>query len=240
MQVTTTSRVTRSTEARARRIARLPGFDYVAYPDRDRDQAVLLVGREGLRIALGERRFRWHPGLLHTRLEAGFRHPLVRAMDLRVGDRVLDSSLGLGTDAAFLATLTGQPVVAVEAVPAIALMSAEGLAGAGHDVRVICAEGAAFLRGLPGDSFDVVQGDPMFPVGTGITHSLAGIRSVARHDPLGEGWLREALRVARRRVVIRDIDTGTLLEAMGAPEVLRVGRGRPRYGVWRSGRRGGL
>ena len=44
----------------------------------------------------------------------------------------------------------------------------------------------------------------------------------------------EARRVARRRVVVRDVDPGELLEAMGCPEILRVGRRRPRYGVWRS------
>jgi len=235
VQVTTSSRATPTTLARAARISRLPGFELVRYPDRDPDAPALLVGRTGLALALGDRRFRWHPGLLHTRLEAGFNHPLVRAMDLQPGDRVLDSSLGLGTDAHFLGRLCGQPVTALEAVPALALITAEGLRGAGAPVRVICAEGTAFLRALPDGAFDIVQGDPMFPPGTGITHSLEVVRAIARHVPLGSEWLAEARRVARKRVVIRDVDPGELLEAMGCPEVLRVGRGRPRYGVWRSG-----
>lgn len=234
MQVTTTSRVRPDTERRARRIGTLPSFEFVRYRDRDRFAPALLVSPEGLRIAVGDARYRWHPGLLHTRLEAGFRHPLVRAMGLQVGDRVFDSSLGLGTDAFFLSTLTERPVLAVEAVPAIALMTAEGLRKAGAKVHVVLSDGLALLRTMPDASFDVVQGDPMFPKGTGVTHSLDGIRSLARHEPLGMAWLAEARRVARRCVVIRDVDPGTLLEEMACPDVFRVGRGRPRYGVWRS------
>lgn len=234
MQVTTTSRVHPHTESRARGLGDLPCFEFVRYRDRDRGAPALLVGRDHLRIAVGEARFRWHPGLLHTRLEAGWTHPLVRAMDLQRGDRVLDSSLGLGTDAMFLARMCEAPVVAIEAVPAIALMTAEGLGRVGANVRVVIADGTAFMRGLPDDSFDIVQGDPMFPPGTGVTHSLAGIRSLARHAPLSRAWLEQARRVARKRVVIRDVDPGDALEALGCPEVLRVGRGRPRYGVWRS------
>lgn len=232
MQVTTTRRVTEETEARARAFGQLPWFEFVSYASRSRGEPVLLVGRERLSIAVGEARYRWHPGLLHTRLEAGWSHPLVRAMGLQPGDSVLDSSLGLGTDASFLSRLTGRTVVALEAVPAIALMTAEGLKRAGEDVAVIVADGTAWMRSIPDNSFDVVQGDPMFPKGTGVNHSLAGIRSVAKHDRLDAAWVAEARRVARRCVVIRDVEPGEALEELECKRVVRVGRGRPRYGVW--------
>lgn len=230
----TSSNPTAATYERVRRIAKLPAFEAVSYANRDPARAALLVGRSGLRLAVGDRRHRWHDGLLHTRLEAGWRHPLVRAMELKVGHRVLDSSLGLGTDARFMAHLTGRPVLAVEAVPAIALLTSEGLARVGAPIRVVMAEATAFMATLPAGCVDVVHGDPMFPAGTGLTHSLDGVRSIARNAPLGEAWLEQARRVARHRVVVRDVAGGTLLEEMGAPDVLRVGRGRPRYGVWRS------
>ncbi|MFK7930721.1 MAG: class I SAM-dependent methyltransferase [Myxococcota bacterium] len=211
----------------------LPCFEKVSYADRDRENPVLMVQRSRLVLAVGDQRHRWHPGLLHTRLEAGWSHPLVRAMALEPGHRVLDCSLGLGIDAQFMAHLTGRTVWAVEASAAVAMMTAEGLGRVGADIQVVHGEAEAFMRTLPDNCVDVVQGDPMFPPGTGVTPSLAGLRAAAHHAPLGAGWVGQALRVARHRVVVRDVEPGQLLEEMRAPEVLRVGRGRPRYGVWR-------
>ena len=108
MQVSTTSRPTAATEARARRIAALPAFRFVPYADRDREVPVLLVSRTGLVLACGDARYRWHAGLLHTRLEAGFSHPLVRAIDLRRGDRVVDCSLEKSTGEVALWSPTGR------------------------------------------------------------------------------------------------------------------------------------
>lgn len=234
MLVTTSSRVTHQTRRRARGLARLAGFTLVDRRAWNREEPALVVARERLTIGWRDQVFGWHPGLLHTRLEAGWSHPLVRAMDLRPGDRVLDSSLGLGTDASFLSRLTGRTVVAIEAIPAVALMTAEGLRRAGEDVAVVHGHGVDLLSTLPDDSFDVVQGDPMFPPGDGVTHSLDVLRLVAFQEAPGERWLREARRVARRRVVIRDVWDGVLLESLGADEIIHVRRRRPRYGVWRS------
>ena len=153
-------------------------------------------------------------------------------MDLSVGDAVLDCTLGMGTDAAFLSAMTEHTVVGIEIQPAVALMTHEGLRQAGHNVVVINADARRFIETLPDNCFDVVQGDPMFPKGTGVTHSLDVLREVGHHEPLGLRWLAHARRVARKRVVVRDIAHGTLLEAMNPDEVLNVGRKRPRYGIW--------
>ncbi|MFT7520158.1 MAG: 16S rRNA (guanine1516-N2)-methyltransferase [Kiritimatiellia bacterium] len=236
MQVTTSTRPTVHTLRRARYLADIPGLDWVDRRVMDASRPALMVGRTGLALLCGERQFRWHPGLLHTRIEAGWSHPMVRAMRLAPGDRVLDCSLGLGTDAMFMTRLTGQPVVALEMIPALALLTREGLRGYGvQDIHVICTESAHFMASLPDNCFDVVQGDPMFPKGTGVTPSLEGVRQIAHASPLSLEWVQQAVRVARKTVVVRDIDRGSLLEMLGAPEIFRVRKGRPRYGVWRSG-----
>ena len=72
----------------------------------------------------------------------------------------------------------------------------------------------------------------MFPKGTGVTHSLDVIREVGNYEPLGHEWLTQARRVARKRVVVRDIAHGCLLEELQPHEILNVGRKRPRYGIW--------
>jgi hypothetical protein len=88
------------------------------------------------------------------------------------------------------------------------------------------------LGGLPDGSFDVVWGDPMFPVGAAVTHSLDLVRHIGSHAPLGQGWLDQARRVAKKRVVVRDTWNGTLLETMSPDKILNTMRQRPRYGIW--------
>ena len=232
MQVTVSYRGREEDWERALTLSQIACFELVKRKQVDWERPVLQVSRTGLRLKIERREYRWHPGMLHARIEAGWQHPLVRAMGLEVGDAVLDCTLGLGTDAAFLARMTGVTVVGLEINPALALMTREGLAGAGHDVAVIHTDARNYIRNVPDNSFDVVQGDPMFPKGTGVTHSLDVLREVGHYDPLGQGWLKEACRVARKRVVVRDIAHGTLLEEMQPDEILNVGRKRPRYGVW--------
>ena len=232
MQVTVSYRGEEKEWEKARLLSQIPTFELKNRKEVNWDEPVLQVNRTGYRVKLARREYRWHPGLLHTRLSAGWSHPLVRAMNLKTGDEVLDCTLGMGTDAAFLSSMTERTVVGIEIEPAVALMTHEGLKQAGHDVTVINADARQFIETLPDNCFDVVQGDPMFPKGTGVTHSLDVLREVGHHEPLGMEWLSNARRVARKRVVVRDIAHGTLLEAMKPDEVLNVGRKRPRYGIW--------
>lgn len=232
MQVTVSGRAREQELRRAASIAELPGFEFRAREQVDWTAQVLQVSRLGLTLKTADRDYRWHPGLLHTRVEAGWAHPLVRAMALRPGDRVLDCTLGLGTDASFLALLTGAPVIGIEVHTGLALMAQEGLRNTGRAVRVVNADAHTFLAGLPDRSFDIVWGDPMFPAGAAVTHSLDLVRLVGSHAPLGPRWLEQALRVARHRVVMRDIAGGTLLERLSPDDILRTPRPRPRYGIW--------
>ena len=232
MQVTVSGRAREQELRRAASIAELPSFELKSRAAVDWDATVLQVSRTGLCLKTPGRDYRWHPGLLHTRVEAGWTHPLVRAMALTQGDRVLDCTLGLGTDASFVALLTRVPVTGIELQPALALMAQEGLRDAGHAVRVVSADSRLLLGGLPDGSFDVVWGDPMFPVGAAVTHSLDLVRHIGSHAPLGQGWLDQARRVAKKRVVVRDTWNGTLLETMFPDQILNTMRQRPRYGVW--------
>lgn len=232
MQVTVSYRGAEKEWNKAKALSELPAFELKNRKDVNWDEPVLQVNRTGYCVKMARREYRWHPGLLHTRMNAGWSHPLVRAMDLKVGDEVLDCTLGMGTDAAFLSAMTQSVVTGVEINPAIALMTREGLTTAGHRVVVVNADARHFIETLPSRSFDVVQGDPMFPKGTGVTNSLDVLRQVGHYEPLGLEWLEQAKRVARKRVVVRDISKGQLLEAMNPDQILDVGRKRPRYGVW--------
>jgi 16S rRNA (guanine1516-N2)-methyltransferase len=160
--------------------------------------------------------------------------PFLDAAGIREGDAVLDCTLGLGADALVAAVAAGPSgrVLGVEASPALAAWVAEGLRrlgdGAADRVEVQAGDHAAVLSALAPASFDVVVFDPMF------RHARAGpagfdvVRRLADPRPLSPGALREARRVARRWVVVKDGAPGWDLARLGlAP--LPSARGAHRY-----------
>lgn len=207
------------------------GLSPIERQDLAPDDVAVVVGRDGLRLVRGGVYRRWHPGMLHTLREADCAHPWIRLSGLQRGETVLDGTLGLGTDATFLAEWTGRRVIACEVVPALALLASEGLVGV--DVEVRCADSFDVLCALPDRSVDLVIADPMFPVvDDDASASLDLVRWVADPRPIDARWRDEALRVARRAVVLKDRARGGLLERLGAPVIHDKTRRAARYGAW--------
>src|SRR5579864_583989 len=66
---------------------------------------------------------------------------LVEALELRVGDRVLDVGTGSGYQAAVMAAC-GARVVSVERIPELADEAAARLSSLGYDVEVVAGDGS--------------------------------------------------------------------------------------------------
>jgi len=230
MQITTTDKAPAATRDRARHLASALGWAYRRRRDADWSEPVFVVGREALAVAVRGRAYRWHPALLHARMEAGLRHPMMRAGDVRPGDQILDTTCGLGTDAAFLAEMSARPVVSLEATPALALLTGVGVRLAGRPVHVVCARSGDFLAGLGDNTFDAVYSDPLFRPGRPENPSLQLYRDMGDPWRPDAGWLAQARRVSRRVVVIKDERDGDLLECLRPDEVFHSRRGSARYG----------
>lgn len=173
--------------------------------------------------------FFYHPGIAILRLKqllAGGQDRLLRVTGIRAGDSVLDGTAGLCADAAVMAYATGQTgsCVAFEASPAVALVVAmalsdykSGVAAFDAALRRIdlrCATWQAALTQYADDAVDVVYLDPMFS----IEKDSAGIRPLRRFAhtaELTQADLAQALRVARKAVVIKDGWPGPLLKKLG-------------------------
>ena len=172
-----------------------------------------------------ERAFRATAGMAFLRLlraRRGEPDPLVARADLRPGESVLDATLGLGGDALVAASVTGAPVVGLERDGVIGAFTQAGLRrlpGHGREpgrlVEVVRADHRSFLREQPARSFDVVLFDPMFrrPADAGPLFEL--LRAHADHAPLDAETLREAQRVARRGVLVKDLAPGGELRRLG-------------------------
>ncbi|OGQ20256.1 MAG: hypothetical protein A2138_24045, partial [Deltaproteobacteria bacterium RBG_16_71_12] len=151
------------------------------------------------------------PALLKIKLNDAESHPLLRALkgdDARV-ERLFDATLGLAADAMHAAVVLGCEVVGTEASPVMFSLLEEGLPRMARTepriarVRPTNAEACATLATLPDGSFDVVMLDPMMSRPKRSTPSFEVLRSFAMTARADAALLREALRVARRRVVLK-------------------------------------
>src|SRR5712692_1648390 len=186
---------------------------------------VLVLSKARADLVHRGRAFRASVGMGFLRLvraRQGETDPLVRAAGLRAGDEVLDATLGLAGDALIAAHATGARVIALEASPVLAAFVTAGLRRllvpgrvAASRIEVRCADHRAALREMPDRSVDVVLFDPMFRSAgeSGALFDL--VRSLADHTPLAPETLREARRVARKGVLVKDAPPGHELARLG-------------------------
>ncbi|GAA4864282.1 class I SAM-dependent methyltransferase [Actinomycetospora straminea] len=174
----------------------------------------LVCTSEGLVAESASGRLAFHQGTAAKRLRTlrhGGTDPLLRAGELRPGDRVLDTTLGLGRDALVAAWALGPTgeVLGVEADLVLAILAAEGFAGAvprpgSAPVRVRHGDSREVLTAMAaaGEQVDVVLLDPMFADPRASDHGFALARDHTVPTPLTPEWVALARAVARRRVVV--------------------------------------
>lgn len=165
----------------------------------------------------GQRLF-YHPGLFKIRvlnfLKTGH-DAMIDAMNLREGYTVLDCNLGLAQDALLSAFVSKKTVIGLEKDAVIAEMVRRGLKTyrpigklsiarfAFKLVKVMNADNANYLSDLPDKSFDVVYFSPMFIKPKWHCDVMSPMREVAVKDFVSRDVLKQAERVARKRVVIK-------------------------------------
>ncbi|WP_339279957.1 class I SAM-dependent methyltransferase [Paenibacillus sp. FSL W8-1187] len=185
------------------------------------DRELLVVTSTQLRYYGGpeEPPFYFHPSMAYVRvkrLRKGEPDPLVELAGVRPGDRVLDCTAGLAGDAIVFAYAAGPEgeVTALESEPVLHAVVRDGLrtyetelpdvTAALRRIRAVRADYAEHLRSLPDDSFDIVYFDPMFRDPVHESSSIGPLRGLANPEPLHPDAVREAMRVARRAVVLKE------------------------------------
>ncbi len=225
--VTTDRRPSSELVKDAKELAEKLGFPYVKRRHKTIEEIKrefgknVLVVRKDFNIVVhtisGSRLF-FHPGLFKIRLLNYLRtghEAMVDAMDLKEGDTVLDCNLGLAQDALLAAFVTNREVIGIEKDPVIAEMVRRGLnsykpsgklkiaSKAFKMVKVITADNYDYLRKAKSKSFDIVYFSPMFIKPKWHCDVMAPMREVAVKDFLTPEVLKEAERVARKRVVVK-------------------------------------
>ena len=191
---------------------------------------ILLVKKNSLSVVTADGELFFHPNTAHLRiknLRAGDGDRLVDALKIFGGEKILDCTLGLGSDAIVESFVTGSTgkVVALEINSLVAEIVRHGMKNFSDDsphileamrrVEVVNVAAENFLPTCAENSFDVVYFDPMFRRPVEKSSGLQPLRPLADNRPLTPEIVREACRVAKFRVVIK--------EHAGSTEFARLG-----------------
>lgn len=191
-------------------------------------------------------KFFFHPSMAKNRL-SNYRHSgkqdsLVIACDLQNGDDFLDCTLGLGADSIVAAYFTPSGrVVALESSPVIALIIKYGMQNynsqmswldkAIHQVTIKNREHYEYLKQAPDNSYDIVYFDPMFREPNYNSQPISVFRHWANPAPLSLETIKEACRVARKRVVIKEKRASGEFERLGFNTIMGSKYNPIAYGV---------
>jgi len=203
-------------------------------------ERLLLADRDGHELF-------YHPNMAAPRLRtilSGGRDLLLEAAALSPGDSVLDCTLGYAAEAILCAHVVGDTgeVHGIEAVPELGLVVREGLQTVVTDqtrltaalrrVRVVhLGHHLSYLEACPTDRYDVVCFDPFFGELLPNSENFSVLRAFGDHDRLSLDAVREACRVARRRVVIKSARKSPFLGSLGVTEIIGSNSGKVVYGV---------
>ncbi|MCK0470841.1 class I SAM-dependent methyltransferase [Halalkalibacter sp. APA_J-10(15)] len=181
---------------------------------------VLVVGKDRLTLYPkdGGHPFFYHPNSAMFRvkqfLKTGY-DPLVEVGRLQKGMNVLDCTLGLAADALVAKIAVGESgyVTGIEANRILAYLVRYGLynwkdgqpylLNAMKAIEVIHQSHFTFLQGCEDESYDVIYFDPMFESNIE-SIGMKGLKSFAFYDDLTFETIREAKRVAKKRVILKD------------------------------------
>ncbi len=208
---------------------------------------LFIVQVDRLVLKDGQGEFFWHPGTSVIKIwdiSQGKGNQLVDACGIEPGDKVLDCTLGYGSDAIVMASQVGENgvVIGLESSALMAFMTRDGLdhyedgsdllISAMRKIEISCVDHLDYLKQQPDSSYDIIYFDPMFQSSTEASHAMQSLKMVADHSPLSNASVREALRVCRKRVVVKEKIGSGVFKRLGIKK--RVGNiryGQVVYGI---------
>ena len=180
---------------------------------------ILIFTKDGLKAHTSQGDLFFHLNMAQLRilnLNRNQKDHMVEAMDLKPKMSVLDCTLGLGTDATVASYIVGEngKVVGLESATLIYLITKYGLANFNHDniainhslrrIESFNLHYLDYLKAQGDNSFDIVYFDPMFRKPIQDSANFKPMRAIANMEQLQSKALVEALRVAKKRVVIKE------------------------------------
>lgn len=215
-------------------------------------EQAIVVNNQHIELQTGDQRFYFHPSMAKVRLktlEHGGYDPLKEVLNnsesLSAADeiRVLDCTLGLGADAIVMSYILGDKarITGLEHSPLIALIVQTGLQNyddgdelltkAMRRIQVLNADYRDFLPDTAEKSFEFVYFDPMFRSGIDKSMAINPLRMFACSDRLETDSLKQAERVASRRVIMKSRRQSREFARLGFSQLIGGSYAAVQYGI---------
>lgn len=215
--------------------------------ERNKIENFLFVEKDKIVLKGEYNTFFWHPSTSAFKIKAikeGLNKPMEEALNLNSGDSVLDCTLGLATDAIVFSSIVGETgeVIGVEGNKYIACITKNGLKSYKDvdeeikifmsRIEVVNLSHEEYLLSKPDNSFDVVYFDPMFKSPNEKSVSINSFRGFAHQEGIKKETIMQALRVCKKRVVIKERVGSGEFERLGVQECYGNGKfGSIAYGI---------
>ncbi|MGN8768916.1 class I SAM-dependent methyltransferase [Paenibacillus barengoltzii] len=245
MLITTGDHESPAAVRRAQELAQLARVPYIPrsgtslarLAERHGDSDILVVLEQGARLhRTGRETMTFHPSMAFVRAKRLFKgenDAMLDAAGVVPGDVIIDGTAGLGADAMIFSIAAGADgkVLAMEdSLPLWALLY-EGLK---HYVSGLPAFDEALrriepihtnhldaLRAMPDKSADIVYFDPMFRDPITKSSSISPLRAFANPNQLDPEAVKEACRVARKAVVLKEKRGSSEFDRLGFQAINR-------------------
>jgi len=207
---------------------------------------IIVVSKKGPLINTPGGDYFFHLNMAELRIKnllKGQHDHMVSAMGLAPGMSVLDCTLGLATDAIVASYVVGPTgsVLGIETSPFVAFIADYGLrhfvtdeeelTNALRRIEVKQAHSYKFLATLPTNSYDVVFFDPMFRHPIHSSSNVKPLRYLADNSPLPKNTLKEACRIAKKRVVVKESNNSNEFTRLGITTVCGGKYSRVHFGI---------
>ncbi len=228
MFVTTAGRTNQQMMAKAMAAAEILNIPYIPRKKKsinllqnELNSGCIVVGQERMELfQMGSHLpFFFHPNSAMFRIKRllnGENDPFTDAAQLQREMTFLDCTLGLASDSIVASFLVGKKgrVTGIEGQKYLAYIVKEGLRSwdsglpqmkeAMERINVVHSTAYEFLKNQPDSSVDCIYFDPMFEEKILESDGIKALGNFALYDELDEATMAEAVRVARRRVVLKD------------------------------------
>jgi 16S rRNA (guanine1516-N2)-methyltransferase len=209
-------------------------------------QNVLVAKNKVLTLITPDGELIFHSGMAHLRiknLRLGKTDNMLEAMGIVPGMSVLDCTLGFGADAIVAAYAVGATgsVIGLESSSLVAAVIGYGMQNfvaenhpiqeAMHRVFVYNVDYLNYLKKQPDKSFDVIYFDPMFRHPIKTSTNMDPLRVVANSSAVSSEAIGEALRVARKRVILKENSRSLEFTRLGFSHVTGGKYSPVHYGV---------
>lgn len=220
-------------EKMARDIARRNDLTFVPRNRASFTDATLVLEKHSLILYSKnkEAKLFFHPSMARIRIGKADLHRenyFIRALDVKEGDHILDCTLGLATDAIVAAQAVGKEgkITGLESEKLIAQIVRTGM-DIYYDeknlnwqeifsrIEVRNENYKNYLSSLEDNSFDIVYFDPMFETSITTSDSISPLRKWANFEYPDQNDILQAVRVARRRVVMKSHKHDPILDKLG-------------------------